>query len=329
MAMVAAGMMAWGATASAQKAHPKPKAPVTHAVQTIPPEMVIAAGEGPITALTFAPDGRTVVGVGNGRDLKIYNVPTGDLVRVLSDEAPISAAAYAPDGSLLASGTGRRGEPVNGVPTTDAVVRLWNPQTGKPAGPELTFPEAALRRSLKILAFSPDGKSLAAGTGALVPVDPAAVQQQVGELTVWDVATRKVRFHFAAHERQTGALAFSPDSHLLASGGADGVIKLWDATTGELKQTMKPPTAASMVGCLAFFPDGKRLASSGSYGGSDNIWDAETGTLIRRNFGGGYNRFVLLDNGKTAAFTGSNGLLLMDVETNRPGIRLGPQTAMR
>lgn len=77
-------------------------------------------------------------------------------------------------------------------------------------------------------------------------------------------------------------LAYSPDGGLLASGGVDTLVHLWNAKTGELVRTLKGHP--SLVYCLAFSPDGKVLAS-GSYAArrTDNsliLWDVKTGRML-------------------------------------------------
>lgn len=46
----------------------------------------------------------------------------------------------------------------------------------------------------------------------------------------------------ADHQDSVSSLAFSVDGQLLASGGLDGVLKIWDTTSGDLKCTLEGPT---------------------------------------------------------------------------------------
>jgi dipeptidyl aminopeptidase/acylaminoacyl peptidase len=93
-------------------------------------------------------------------------------------------------------------------------IQLWDVATGK-----------ELRRwpvpysSIEALAFSPDGRSLAAGS------DDQTVR-------VWEVGTGKQRYCLRGHQRGVLSVAFSPDGKTLASGSQDQTIALWDTSTG-------------------------------------------------------------------------------------------------
>ena len=75
------------------------------------------------------------------------------------------------------------------------------------------------------------------------------------------------------------SVAFSPDG-TLASGSADGAIRLWDATTEQPLNTLEGHT--DDVWSVAFSRDGSTLAS-GSADGTILLWDAATGSSSRRS----------------------------------------------
>ncbi len=74
------------------------------------------------------------------------------------------------------------------------------------------------------------------------------------------------------HTGWVGAVAFSPDSKTLASGGADNVVQLWDVESGKEKAVLKGHT--DYVCAVAFSTDGKLLAT-GSYDQTAKIWDVD------------------------------------------------------
>jgi WD40 repeat protein len=104
-------------------------------------------------------------------------------------------------------------------------------------------------RTASTIAYTPDGKTLAAGLSD-------------GTIALWDVAGGRVSMVLQGYTQRVSSLAISPDGKHLAAGGLDGVITLWDPTTGA-KENGFAYGHGGEVTSLAFSPRGTTLASGG------------------------------------------------------------------
>jgi WD40 repeat protein len=136
-------------------------------------------------------------------------------------------------------------------------VRIWDAVTGHPLPGWTETPANAV-------ALRPDGKAVACGGAngkvAVYPIDP------VGKPVVWDL-----------HGGGVTAVGFSPVGDRLASVGADGKLRLSDATTGAEVWAVPFPGPAWDV---RFHPDGKTVVTAG-FDRAVRLWDVATGNSIR------------------------------------------------
>ncbi len=196
------------------------------------------------------------------------------------------------------------------------------------------------------VAFSPDGKAIAAGSydgpiflldavtgkelrrfsapgasrGATVGFSPdgnlLASADLFGEMALWDVATGKQVQTFG--EQRGTALAFSPDGKLLVSfhtpavrtgrsPAPDPTVQLWDATTGKLRGRLK--AHRDEVVSLAFSGDGKLLASA-SADKTVILWEMPAGREGKRFQTAEVPRCVALSpDGKSVASGNADGVI--------------------
>ena len=81
------------------------------------------------------------------------------------------------------------------------------------------------------------------------------------------------RSRLLGHDSEgVAALSYSPDGRILASGGHDATIRLWDVATGQERTVLRGHVG--YVHAVAYSPDGRNLASGGD-DGLVRIWDAD------------------------------------------------------
>jgi WD40 repeat protein len=135
------------------------------------------------------------------------------------------------------------------------------------------------------VAFSPDGKTIAAGYSSFVAG---------GGAVLWDAAGRKrlAEQPLAVKESGVGSVAFSPDGKTIAAGcGAlrGGGVVLWDATGRERLAEQPLAVDQDSFGSVAFSPDGKTVAAV--CGRGMVLWDVDldswqriAGQIANRDF---------------------------------------------
>jgi len=214
-----------------------------------------------VFALAISPDGRLLASGGRSNEhpednLQLWEMPTGKPRGFLKGHADaVFSLSFSPDGTILASGSG------------DNTVKLWDPQSGalkqtltgdpsggqvarvafSPRGGLLAVTGLDLNRGIRLLdipsgatrvldadstysvAFSPDGKTVAVGSG---------FSEAPGEINLLDVTSGAVKRRLKGPPGVVESLVFSPDGKLLASGSTlykpggkldveAGTVNLW------------------------------------------------------------------------------------------------------
>jgi WD40 repeat protein len=247
--------------------------------QTGQETLALKGHNGPVISVVFSPDGKRLAS-GNwdskrGGEVKLWDAQTGQ--QLLSLQGGGYTVDFSPDGKRLASAGYHLERP--------GEVKVWDAQTGQ----QLLSLKGAHPHGDYSVAFSPDGKRLASGAGWPGGGLPGAV-------SVWDAQTGKrvlslhgrglppqpddprdaqtgERLSLNGHRGSVLSVAFSPDGKRLASAALDGMVKVWDAQTGQELLTCNGHIHA--VRRVIFSSDGKRLVSTGS--GGLKVWDAHIG----------------------------------------------------
>jgi WD40 repeat protein len=218
---------------------------------------VLAGHRGWVWPVTFTPDGNTLATGSEDHTVRLWDV------RARKERAVLRAHSYwvwrvvvSPTGDLMASSSG------------DGTTALW--RLGGPKGARLlgTFPLAGeVEGSARSLAFSPDGRFLAAGGATSARVLDVSRFGGPGSPARWSTprAVSETR-----HPTPVWSVAFSPDGRRLATGSDDGLLRLWDLRTGRIEALHGHENAILSV---AFSPDGSQIVTA-SWDGTARLWPA-------------------------------------------------------
>ena len=141
----------------------------------------------------------------------------------------------------------------------DEQLQLYDSITGKAAAEALTNAQG------NTLAFSPKGNRLVYA-GPSMPIVDCDSHRFTSRRTL-------------GKRRDTRCMKFSPDGATLSTGHGNGIICLWDFSTGKLRAEL--PGHRQAVQSLVFTPDGRALLSS-SADGVIRIWSVERSQEIGR-----------------------------------------------
>jgi WD40 repeat protein/serine/threonine protein kinase len=197
---------------------------------------------------------------------------------------------------------------------------------GKPRDDDPRYPNNLLSRASIgtnwkfvpfALAFEPNKLPFHKTAWALsVGGESLAVGEETGTVEVWGLRSRVSHVVMATRVGAVvEALAFSPDRKLLAAGGENGAIKLWDRATGAEQAALRGHQ--TRIRCLCFSGDGSVLASA-SDDNTAKLWDVATARerTTLRGHNGEVRAIALSPDGRTVATGVDDGTVkLWDIAT--------------
>jgi len=269
------------------------------------PERVLEGHTGPIAAIAVSPDATLIASASWDRTIRLWPV-AGGAARVLEGhQQNVNGIAFAPDGRAVVSAG------------YDATVRIWPlADAGEPI-------VATLGTPLNAVAVAPDGEIVAAGPDGQVwflsprgetrgavkvgdsPVIAVAVSGDGalvagagirGSVGIVERAPRRLARTLVGPGLPVWSLAFAPDNRTLLTGGADRLVRRWNAVTGDqigaaTAAAPSDPLAAyagdrgaevyrACVACHTLTPDEGNRAGPSLYG----IFGRKIATLPGYNF---------------------------------------------
>ncbi|MER6355435.1 caspase family protein [Streptomyces sp. NPDC001634] len=206
--------------------------------------------------------------------------------------ATVVGVAFGPGGRTLATAS------------QDGTIILWD--TSSPQHPHELDRLPGPSYGVFTVAFSPDGRLLAAGGG-----------DQTGHtVQMWDVSSPRQPRRLS--ETLTGpanihTMGFAPDGRTLAAGAADGTVRLWDTSDPQHAHLLGQPLTAQNgdLSSMAFRPDGHVLVT-GSANGTAVLWDVTDRAHPRRlkspiSHSGGVTALGFAPDGRTLVVGGGDG----------------------
>ncbi|MBD2459772.1 PQQ-binding-like beta-propeller repeat protein [Oscillatoria sp. FACHB-1407] len=216
-----------------------------------------------IFATAFSPEGQHLISASADQTLKVWDVSTGDCIRTIEGLlSPVYFVKVAPDGQTILTNH------------EDQTLWLWEISTG-----HCLKVFQGHRHRIWSVAFSPDGNTIASGSSDQT-------------LRLWDVSTGQTLRTLQGYTSQIYTVAIAPtqpalqshespktdlNSLVIASGGVDKMVRLWDIQKGQPSKTLQGHTG--WIWAIAFSPDGKFLASSAG-DKTVRLWDVQTGQCL-------------------------------------------------
>ncbi|KAF9899217.1 hypothetical protein EC991_009282, partial [Linnemannia zychae] len=222
--------------------------------------LVMEGHTGAIFSVAISPCGDRIASAGDDETVRLWSMQAGEPpIAWKGHYSRITSIEFSPDGLQLATGSVDRRISLRNAKTGElrdvlstpvepgnlTKMRLMvNSETGEPV---LDF--SPFSRNVSSLAYSPDGRWLAAG-------------HLLGFMQLWDTISLEQGPILSGHTSSVTGISFSPDDRWITASSQDNTVMLWDALTNTPVTTLTGHNAS--VNCVAFSPDGHQIASGGN-----------------------------------------------------------------
>lgn len=218
-------------------------------------EIAVLKGHGLFASdLAFRPDGKFLASAGRDGTLRVWDLESYMQFAIVERLRDVRHVAYLPDGKEILAGT------------FDGVLKRYR-QRDDGLHEMATMTRAT---SMPGLGVAPDGQTLAI----------SAVNRPTMLL---DIKSEVPIRELPGHNGFANAASFSPDGRRIATGGADGVVTIWDWI--EPTQPQRTDLSGPHIADIAFHPDGHQIAlASGLNAGVSRervlrLWDVRSGRV--------------------------------------------------
>jgi len=171
--------------------------------------------ESRFAGVALTPDGKTVISWSDARKIRLWDVQTGNELSRFDFHSITQCIVVSPDVKMIACGG-----------MNERQIAFHDVATGK----EVQLLKGMTTRPVNALAFSVDGRVLAAGDG------------MDGSINLWEMATGQKFQTFEGHKGAISNIAFSADGTLLLSCSRDTTALAWDVTGTRTRPKARPLT---------------------------------------------------------------------------------------
>jgi WD40 repeat protein len=278
------------------------------------PELIVQLGfSNGVTCIAFSPDGRLILAGSMDKTARLWETATGRLIRRLGKhDYELEDVEFSTDGRYV-------------MTVTEETFRVWNTATGqelyrfKRTGGDTILSSEDKRYRMELVGadqFVPSvlrnvvtkkelarfgGPEGTSSKGKHIKSPDGRFTLEVGEAKSVVLKSAKTGLEIRSligHTDEVNALAFSPDSRLIATGSGydsykDNSLRLWDVETGQ--EVRRFEGDATLVHAVSFSPDGRfieteggepdalvgQMGGGGSVLSSTHLWDMTTGQQVR------------------------------------------------